>query len=197
MLRFYEAKNALVFCNTRAAVNHLTARFNNRGFSVVALSGELSQNERTHALQAMRDGRAQVCIATDVAARGIDLPNLELVIHADLPTNPETLLHRSGRTGRAGRKGVSALIVPNSARKRTERLLHNAGLKATWASPPSADDVIQPRRRAHPCRSGLRRADEAMTSAASSTRFWPSMAPNRWPPPSCASAAPAARRPRI
>ncbi|MFA6154895.1 DEAD/DEAH box helicase [Mesorhizobium sp.] len=143
VLRFYEAKNALVFCNTRAAVNHLTARFNNRNFSVVALSGELSQNERSHALQAMRDGRAKVCIATDVAARGIDLPNLELVIHADLPTNPETLLHRSGRTGRAGRKGVSALIVPGSARKRTERLLQNAGLKATWASPPSADDVIR------------------------------------------------------
>ncbi|MER9596528.1 MULTISPECIES: DEAD/DEAH box helicase [unclassified Mesorhizobium] len=143
VLRFYEAKNALVFCNTRAAVNHLTARFNNRNFSVVALSGELSQNERSHALQAMRDGRAKVCIATDVAARGIDLPNLELVIHADLPTNPETLLHRSGRTGRAGRKGVSALIVPNSARKRTERLLQSAGLAATWASPPSADDVIR------------------------------------------------------
>ncbi len=143
VLRYYEAKNALVFCNTRAAVNHLTARFNNRNFSVVALSGELSQNERSHALQAMRDGRARVCIATDVAARGIDLPNLELVVHADLPTNPETLLHRSGRTGRAGRKGVSALIVPNSARRRAERLLQNAGLKATWASPPSADDVLR------------------------------------------------------
>ncbi|TIS58654.1 MAG: DEAD/DEAH box helicase [Mesorhizobium sp.] len=143
VLRYYEAKNALVFCNTRAAVNHLTARFNNRNFSVVALSGELSQNERSHALQAMRDGRAKVCIATDVAARGIDLPNLELVIHADLPTNPETLLHRSGRTGRAGRKGVSALIVPNNARRRTERLLQNAGLAATWASPPSADDVLR------------------------------------------------------
>ncbi|RWK54326.1 DEAD/DEAH box helicase [Mesorhizobium sp.] len=143
VLRYYEAKNALVFCNTRAAVNHLTARFNNRNFSVVALSGELSQNERSHALQAMRDGRAKVCIATDVAARGIDLPNLELVIHADLPTNPETLLHRSGRTGRAGRKGVSALIVPNNARRRTERLLQSAGLAATWASPPSADDVLR------------------------------------------------------
>ncbi|UCI26901.1 DEAD/DEAH box helicase [Mesorhizobium sp. B2-8-5] len=143
VLRYYEAQNALVFCNTRAAVNHLTARFNNRNFSVVALSGELSQNERSHALQAMRDGRAKVCIATDVAARGIDLPNLELVVHADLPTNPETLLHRSGRTGRAGRKGVSALIVPGNARRRTERLLGNAGIKATWASPPSADDVLR------------------------------------------------------
>ena len=116
ILRFYEAKNALVFCNTRATVNHMTARLNNRGFAVVALSGELSQNERTHALQAMRDGRARVCVATDVAARGIDLPNLDLVIHADLPTNPEILLHRSGRTGRAGRKGVSALIVPKTGR---------------------------------------------------------------------------------
>jgi ATP-dependent RNA helicase DeaD len=143
VLRYYEAANAMVFCNTRAAVNHLTARFNNRNFSVVALSGELSQNERSHALQAMRDGRAKVCIATDVAARGIDLPNLELVIHADLPTNPETLLHRSGRTGRAGRKGVSALIVPGNARRRTERLLANAGLTATWASPPSADEVLR------------------------------------------------------
>ncbi|MDX8518763.1 DEAD/DEAH box helicase [Mesorhizobium dulcispinae] len=143
VLRYYEAQNAMVFCNTRAAVNHLTARFNNRNFSVVALSGELSQNERSHALQAMRDGRARVCIATDVAARGIDLPNLDLVIHADLPTNPETLLHRSGRTGRAGRKGVSALIVPGNARRRTERLLANAGLTATWASPPSADEVLR------------------------------------------------------
>ncbi len=143
LLRFYEAQNAIVFCNTRAAVNHLTARLTNRGFSVVALSGELSQNERTHALQAMRDGRARVCVATDVAARGIDLPNLELVIHADLPKNRESLLHRSGRTGRAGRKGISALIVPVRSRRRTERLLQNARVNATWDTPPSADDVLR------------------------------------------------------
>ena len=142
VLRYFEAKNALVFCGTRATVNHMTARFSNRGFSVVALSGELSQKERSHALQAMRDGRARVCIATDVAARGIDLPNLELVIHADLPKNRESLLHRSGRTGRAGRKGVSVLIVPHSAGRRTERLLASASVKATWANPPSAEDVI-------------------------------------------------------
>ncbi len=143
VLRYYEPDNALVFCNTRAAVNHMVARFNNRGFSVVALSGELSQNERTHALQAMRDGRARVCIATDVAARGIDLPKLELVIHADLPTNPETLLHRSGRTGRAGRKGISALMVDQKARGRAERLLRFAKINATWDNPPSANAVIE------------------------------------------------------
>ncbi|MFB9949430.1 DEAD/DEAH box helicase [Rhizobium puerariae] len=142
-LRYYEAANAIVFCSTRAAVNHLTARLSNRNFSVVALSGELTQNERTHALQAMRDGRARVCIATDVAARGIDLPGLELVIHADLPTNSETLLHRSGRTGRAGRKGVSALIVPVNQRRKAERLLFGAKIEPTWARPPSADEVIR------------------------------------------------------
>lgn len=141
VLRFYEATNALVFCNTRAAVNHMVARFNNRGFSVVALSGELSQSERTHALQAMRDGRAKVCVATDVAARGIDLPNLELVIHADLPTDPETLLHRSGRTGRAGRKGISAMMVDQKSRARAERLLRFAKISATWDNPPSASAV--------------------------------------------------------
>jgi len=143
VLRFYEAKNALVFCATRATVNHMTSRLNNRGFSVVALSGELSQNERTHALQAMRDGRARVCVATDVAARGIDLPNLELVIHADIPKNSEGLLHRSGRTGRAGRKGVSILMVPNNARKKTDRLLESANVSATWARPPSVDEILK------------------------------------------------------
>lgn len=143
VLRYFDAKNALVFCATRATVNRLTSRFANRGFSVVALSGELSQSERTHALQAMRDGRAQVCIATDVAARGIDLPNLELVIHADIPKNRESLLHRSGRTGRAGRKGVCALIVPYNLRRRTERLLQTANVEATWAKPPSVTEIMQ------------------------------------------------------
>jgi len=141
VLRFYEAPNALVFCNTRDMVNRLTTRLSNRGFSVVALSGELSQNERTHALQAMRDGRARVCVATDVAARGIDLPNLDLVIHADIPQSHETLLHRSGRTGRAGRKGVSALIVPGKARRKAERILQGAKVKAEWCEAPSANAV--------------------------------------------------------
>lgn len=143
VLRYHDATNALVFCGTRAAVTRLASRFENRGLSVVALSGELSQSARTHALQAMRDHRAQVCVATDVAARGIDLPDLDLVVHADLPKNTEALLHRSGRTGRAGRKGASVLIVPYSARRRTERLLHEAGIQAKWGAPPSADDIKQ------------------------------------------------------
>jgi len=142
VLRYVDAKSALVFCATRATVNRMTSRFTNRGFDVVALSGELSQIQRTRALQAMRDGRARVCIATDVAARGLDLPNCELVIHADIPKTRESLLHRSGRTGRAGRKGVAAVIVPRNAGKRAERLFQNAKIEATWSKPPSADDIL-------------------------------------------------------
>ncbi|MEO0358477.1 MAG: helicase-related protein, partial [Pseudomonadota bacterium] len=140
-LRYFEAPNAIVFCNTRAMVSRLTTRLSNRGFSVVALSGELTQNERTNALQAMRDGRARVCVATDVAARGIDLPNLDLVVHAELPSNHETLLHRSGRTGRAGRKGVSALVVEPRSKSKADRILKGAKLDADWGPAPSADAV--------------------------------------------------------
>ena len=143
LLRYYNAKNAIVFGDTRVAVNRMTQRFNNRGFSVVALSGELSQAERSNALQALRDGRAQVCIATDVAARGLDLPDLELVVHADVPRNREALLHRSGRTGRAGRKGVSALIIAPNRRRNAERILRDAGITAEWGEAPSAELIIE------------------------------------------------------
>ena len=135
-----DSRSALVFCHTREAVRHLTARLANRGFSVVALSGELAQSERTSALQAMRDGRAHVCVATDVAARGIDLPNLDLVIHADLPSNPATLLHRSGRTGRAGRKGICVLVVPENRRGAANRVLSLANLSATLRQAP---DILE------------------------------------------------------
>jgi ATP-dependent RNA helicase DeaD len=141
ILRFYEARGAMIFCGTREGVRHLYSSLLERGFAAVALSGELSQSERTHALQALRDGRARVCVCTDVAARGIDLPDLGLVIHADLPQNRDTLLHRSGRTGRAGRKGVCVMLVPHPRRRRAEQLLGAANLKATWISPPSAEEI--------------------------------------------------------
>src|SRR5258705_3381461 len=141
VLRFFESPSALVFCNTRNAVRHLQATLVERGFSVVALSGELTQNERTQALQALRDGRARVCVAIDVAARGIDLPNLDLVIHADLPNDAEVMQHRSGRTGRAGRKGVSVLLVPAARKRRAELLLNLAGIDAAWCPAPTADEI--------------------------------------------------------
>ncbi|GKX35843.1 MAG: helicase [Rhizobiaceae bacterium MnEN-MB40S] len=136
-----DSTSALVFCHTREAVRHLTARLANRGFSVVSLSGEMAQSERSNALQSMRDGRSRVCVATDVAARGIDLPNLDLVVHADVPSNPETLLHRSGRTGRAGRKGVCVLIVPEHRRGAAQRVLASAKLTATVRAAPGIAEI--------------------------------------------------------
>ena len=141
LLRFFEAPGALVFANTRESVRSLHAKLRERGFAVVGLSGELSQRERADALQALRDGHARVCVATDVAARGLDLPDLGLVIHAELPINKATLLHRSGRTGRAGKKGVSALVVPYTRRRKAEQLLYAAGVEADWGGAPSADSI--------------------------------------------------------
>ncbi|RED38050.1 ATP-dependent RNA helicase DeaD [Rhodopseudomonas thermotolerans] len=141
VLRYIESPTAIVFCNTRSAVNHLQTALLERGFAVVALSGELTQNERTGALNALRDGRARVCVATDVAARGIDLPNLGLVIHAELPNDAEVMQHRSGRTGRAGNKGISVLLVPPARRRRAELLLQLAGIEANWGTAPQADEI--------------------------------------------------------
>jgi ATP-dependent RNA helicase DeaD len=141
LLRFFEAQTAIVFCNTREAVRHMHATLQERGFSSVLLSGELSQQQRNQSMQALRDGRARVCIATDVAARGIDVPNLSLVIHAELPNDAETLQHRSGRTGRAGKKGVSAMIVPLARQRKAHLLLRDANLKAVWSGPPTIEEI--------------------------------------------------------
>ncbi|GGF53763.1 DEAD/DEAH box helicase [Azorhizobium oxalatiphilum] len=176
LLRFFEAPGAIVFCNTREAVRHLTATLQERGFSAVALSGELGQNERNLALQALRDGRARVCVATDVAARGIDLPGLGLVIHAELPHDAESLQHRSGRTGRAGRKGVSVLLVPPSRRRKAEGLMAEARVTAQWSGPPTAEEVRvldQERMLSDPQLSELPATEDADLAAALMAQYSP------------------------
>ena len=142
LLRFHEAETAILFCATRENVRHLHATLQERGFGVVALSGEHSQQERNQALQALRDRRARVCVATDVAARGIDLPSLSLVIHVEIPRDAETLQHRSGRTGRAGKKGVAVIIVPFPRRKRIESMLRHAKINAEWMNAPDREAII-------------------------------------------------------
>ena len=141
LLRFHDAETAILFCATRDAVRRLHGSLAERGFKAVALSGEHSQNERNSALQALRDQRARVCVATDVAARGLDLPSVSLVVHVELPRDAEALQHRSGRTGRAGRKGTAVLIVPHKARRRVEMMLKNARIETEWMPAPTADDI--------------------------------------------------------
>ncbi|MFD1611045.1 DEAD/DEAH box helicase [Sphingomonas tabacisoli] len=141
LLRLHEAETAMLFCATRENVRHLHATLVERGFAAVALSGEHSQNERNAALQALRDRRARVCVATDVAARGIDLPTLSLVIHVELPRDAETLQHRSGRTGRAGKKGTAVLVVPFQRRRRVESMLRGARIRAEWIDAPTPEAI--------------------------------------------------------
>jgi ATP-dependent RNA helicase DeaD len=141
LLRLHDAETAILFCATRDNVKHLHSTLTERGFSAVALSGEHSQNERNNALQALRDKRARVCVATDVAARGIDLPSLTHVVHVEIPRDAETLQHRSGRTGRAGKKGTAVLIVPFPRRRRVEGMLRGARIEAEWIAAPTPDVI--------------------------------------------------------
>jgi ATP-dependent RNA helicase DeaD len=143
LLRFHEAETAICFCATRESVRRLHTTLQNRGFGVVALSGEHSQSERNQALQALRDRRARVCVATDVAARGIDLPTLSLVIHVEIPRDAETLQHRSGRTGRAGKKGTAAIVVPYNRRRRVEGMLRGARIEAEWLDAPTPQAIAK------------------------------------------------------
>jgi ATP-dependent RNA helicase DeaD len=143
LLRYLDPPSALVFCGTRIGVQKLGETLAARGFDVVALSGEMNQNERNRALTALRGGHARVCVATDVAARGLDVPDLTLVIHADLPNDADVLQHRSGRTGRAGKKGTSILLVPPSRRRTAEQMLLRAGVQYEWMDPPSPKTIFK------------------------------------------------------
>ncbi len=141
VLRASDAPSALVFRGTREAVHHTAASLGERGFEAVALSGELTQAERTRALKSLRDGRARVLVATDVAARGLDLPSIALVLHADLPRDAQALQHRSGRTGRAGKKGVAVLLATPQERHKLERMLADAGTVAAWSPVPTSEEI--------------------------------------------------------
>jgi ATP-dependent RNA helicase DeaD len=141
VLRQYEANSTIVFCQTRDGVARLSAALLERGFSAVAFSGELSQPERQRALQSVRDGRTRVLVCTDVAARGLDLPQVGLVIHADPPGDPAVLQHRSGRTGRAGKKGTAVVLVPLQRARQAERLFFAARIKVKPTPAPTPDQI--------------------------------------------------------
>jgi ATP-dependent RNA helicase DeaD len=141
VLRALDPRSALVFRGTREAVQHTAASLGERGFEVVAISGELTQPERTRALKSLRDGRARILVATDVAARGLDLPGIALVLHVDLPQNAQALQHRSGRTGRAGKKGLAVLLAAPAERFRLERMLRESRIAAAWSPVPSPEEI--------------------------------------------------------
>ncbi|MEW5849585.1 MAG: DEAD/DEAH box helicase [Myxococcota bacterium] len=133
----------LVFARTRADVTNLAGQLAELGFSVAGLTGEMDQPERTRVMNAFRAGHLRTLVATDVAARGIDVPEVTRVIHVDAPTDSDVYTHRSGRTGRAGRKGTSILIVPPQGRDRVTRTLKHAGVRYTFAPVPDAQAILR------------------------------------------------------
>lgn len=111
VLQQHPAKSTIIFCNTKAAVNELTERIAEYKVSVAALHGDLDQKERDRVMATFRNGSTAILVATDVAARGLDIDHLEQVINFDLPAQAETYVHRIGRTGRAGREGRAITIA--------------------------------------------------------------------------------------
>jgi ATP-dependent RNA helicase DeaD len=135
----------LVFVRTRIQASEIAEGLSSLGFSAAALSGEMEQRERTRTLTAFRTGALRTLVATDVAARGIDVPDVNRVIHIDPPENAEALTHRSGRTGRAGKKGMSIVLVPPQARYRVTSLFRQANVRVRWTPPPGEAEVRWPK----------------------------------------------------
>ncbi|MEE2644294.1 MAG: DEAD/DEAH box helicase, partial [Myxococcota bacterium] len=134
---------AMVFCRTRVETQALADRLSMAGVSAGALHGDLSQARRDQVMGAFKARRFSVLIATDIAARGIDVDELTHVIHYDLPDQSESYTHRSGRTGRAGRHGVSLILVEPRDRGRAERIARGAKVYIQTRPLPTSDDVVK------------------------------------------------------
>ncbi|WP_353807781.1 DEAD/DEAH box helicase [Agromyces sp. SYSU T00194] len=122
----------LVFSRTRAFAEDLVEHLEDRGVFAVALHGDLNQARRTRNLQQLTSGKVDVLVATDVAARGIHVDDIDLVIQADAPDEYKTYLHRSGRTGRAGKRGVVVTLIPRGRHRRMTELLGRAEIEAEF-----------------------------------------------------------------
>ncbi|MDF3070957.1 MAG: ATP-dependent helicase [Polyangiaceae bacterium] len=138
VLLHHPEEQTLVFARTRADVSEIARELQQAGFASGSISGEMDQNARNRALSAFKRGDIRALIATDVAARGIDVQDIARVIQVDPPTDPDTYTHRSGRTGRAGRKGVSAVLVAPAGLRRATALLQRARVQFRVEPIPTA-----------------------------------------------------------
>ena len=111
LLQYYDPERAVIFCNTKKMVEELTEYLNSSGFKAAGLHGDMRQPLRTQVMHAFKTGRTRLLIATDVAARGIDVEDVSVVFNYDIPQEFEYYIHRIGRTGRAGRSGVSVTLA--------------------------------------------------------------------------------------
>ncbi|MBI3817385.1 MAG: DEAD/DEAH box helicase [Planctomycetes bacterium] len=135
------AASTIVFCRTRIEVDELTEAMNAHGFQAEAIHGGFSQDQRDRVLKRFRAGKADLLIATDVAARGLDIEHITHVVNFDVPSEPEAYVHRIGRTGRAGREGVAITIAEPRERRHIQNIEHFTQQKITFATIPTVADL--------------------------------------------------------
>lgn len=132
---------SIVFTQTKRDADDVSMSLS-RTVGCEALHGDIAQHQREKTLQAFRDGRFGVLVATDVAARGLDIPNVDLVIHYEIPNDPETFVHRSGRTGRAGKTGTAILMYTEKQGRTLKLIEKDLNSSFSRISPPHVDDVL-------------------------------------------------------
>ena len=135
-------KRALVFCNTKRKVDQLTLLLKRRGYSAEGLHGDLSQQQRDRVMELFRSGNLDLLLATDVAARGIDVDDVDIVFNYDLPQEMEYYVHRIGRTGRAGKKGKAVSLINTRERHKINALEEFTGAYIKEKTMPSYKDVM-------------------------------------------------------
>jgi len=140
-LLLLDGARCLVFVQRRADTVELAEALAGDGFSALPFSGDLTQAQRTRTLNAFRTGVVSTIVATDVAARGIDVADIEVVVHMDLPRRPEDYVHRSGRTGRAGKQGRSIALVTPRARHHARWLFDASNSTVSWSPLPTAKKI--------------------------------------------------------
>jgi superfamily II DNA/RNA helicase len=133
----------LIFSRTRAYAEQLAEQLEDAGVKATSLHGDLNQARRTRNLQMLTSGRVNVLVATDVAARGIHVDDIDLVIQADAPDEYKTYLHRSGRTGRAGKSGTVVTLIPKQRRRRMDELLERAEIEASFITATPGDAAVR------------------------------------------------------
>lgn len=136
----------LIFCRTKVETSDLASRLADRGYSVSALHGDISQFQREKTLLAFRKRRLNILVATDVAARGIDISELTHVINYSLPQNPESYVHRIGRTGRAGKEGIAVTFISHSEFRKLMAIQRTVKTNIKRGELPGIDDIHEKKR---------------------------------------------------
>lgn len=141
LLTVYNPEKAIVFTRTKREADELANELIHRGIESEALHGDLAQSQRERALGAFRSGRVGVLVATDVAARGLDIPEVDLVVQYHLPQDPESYVHRSGRTGRAGRTGTAIVMYGDRENRELRSLEYRTGVQFKERPLPTPKEV--------------------------------------------------------